>query len=145
MYPVTPVETARCQCHWLRCVGWWARNPSASNVNVSGGESTQLGHGETLTFWILFLNPSVLTTLNCSMITNQYSFICRTLSFNILELYLLPNSIFLYVFLMKLFLRMTLNYESILLLLTSFNQTIKSPINYCKNPWKCTSVLIYIN
>ena len=60
MYPVASVETARCQCHWCRCVGWWARNPSASNVNVSGGESTQLGHGETLTFWILFLNPSVL-------------------------------------------------------------------------------------
>ena len=51
MYPVAPVETARCQCHWCRCVGWWARNPTASNVNVSGGESTQLGHGETLTFW----------------------------------------------------------------------------------------------
>ena len=47
------------QCHWPRCVRWWAGNHSASDVNVSGGQSTQLGHGETLAFWILFLNPSL--------------------------------------------------------------------------------------
>ena len=46
------------QCHWPRCVRRWADNHSASDVNGSGGQSTQLGHGETLTFWILFLNPS---------------------------------------------------------------------------------------
>ena len=46
------------QCHWPRCVRRWAGNHSASDVNVSGGQSTQLGHGETLAFWILFLNPS---------------------------------------------------------------------------------------
>ena len=47
------------QCHWPRCVRRWAGNHSASDVNVSGGQSTQLGHGETLAFWILFLNPSL--------------------------------------------------------------------------------------
>ena len=46
------------QCHWPRCVRRWAGNHSASDVNVSGGQSTHLGHGETLAFWILFLNPS---------------------------------------------------------------------------------------
>ena len=44
------------QCHWSRCVRRWAGNPNASDVNESGGESTQAGHGETLTFLILFLN-----------------------------------------------------------------------------------------
>ena len=46
------------QCHWPRCVRRWAGNHSASDVNGSGVQSTQLGHGEALTFWILFLNPS---------------------------------------------------------------------------------------
>ena len=53
------------QCHWPRCVRRWAGNHSASDVNGSGVQSTQLGHGETLTFLILFLNLSFFSVLHC--------------------------------------------------------------------------------
>ena len=42
--------------------------PNASNVNVSGVQSTQLGHGETLAFWILFLNPSLFFKSVCKIL-----------------------------------------------------------------------------
>ena len=53
------------QCHWPRCVRRWAGNHSASDVNGSGVQSTQLGHGETLTFLILFLHLSFFSVLHC--------------------------------------------------------------------------------
>ena len=52
------------QCHWPRYVRRWTGNHGAPEVNGSGGQSTQLGHGETLTFSILFLNLSSFFKVN---------------------------------------------------------------------------------
>ena len=72
IWPFTPVNVSchsswdyYSQCHWPRCVRRWAGNHSASDVNGSGVQSTQLGHGETLTFLILFLNLSFFSVLHC--------------------------------------------------------------------------------
>ena len=72
IWPFTPVNVSchsswdyYSQCHWPRCVRRWAGNHSASDVNGSGVQSTQLGHGETLTFFILFLNLSFFSVLHC--------------------------------------------------------------------------------
>ena len=72
IWPFTPVNVSchsswdyYSQCHWPRCVRRWAGNHSASDVNGSGVQSTQLGHGETLTFLILFLNFSFFSVLHC--------------------------------------------------------------------------------